>query len=112
MTGAAPCWGIAHRIAPKARRPAHGGANAGPYAGSPRWVLGLRLTSGGKAGAKRDLERVEETAIASYKERSLSKEIWLGPLLGNNRSRLIERCAKLVSTGQAETILYLTASHP
>jgi len=42
----------------------------------------------------------------------LSKEIWLGPLLGNNRSRLIERCAKLVSTGQAETFLYLTASHP
>jgi ATP-dependent helicase/DNAse subunit B len=42
----------------------------------------------------------------------VTKEIWLGPLLGNNRSRLIERCAQLVSTGQANTFLYLAASHP
>jgi ATP-dependent helicase/nuclease subunit B len=42
----------------------------------------------------------------------VSKEIWLGPLLGNNRSRLIDRCAELVSKGQAESFLYLAASHP
>ncbi|MDQ1637647.1 MAG: ATP-dependent helicase/nuclease subunit [Pyrinomonadaceae bacterium] len=42
----------------------------------------------------------------------MSKEIWLGPLLGNNRSRLIKRCAELVSQGKSETFLYLAASHP
>lgn len=42
----------------------------------------------------------------------MSKEIWLGPLLGNNRSRLIKRCAKLVAAGDSETFLYLAASHP
>jgi ATP-dependent helicase/DNAse subunit B len=43
---------------------------------------------------------------------SLSKEIWLGPLLGNNRSRLIQRCATLVHEGKSDTFLYLAASHP
>src|SRR5438552_19094411 len=43
MTGAAPLLGHSPGIAPKSK-PAHGGADAG--------VLG-RLTSGGKAGAKR-----------------------------------------------------------
>ncbi len=42
----------------------------------------------------------------------MSKEIWLGPLLGNNRSRLIERCAELVAAGKSATFLYLAASHP
>jgi hypothetical protein len=42
----------------------------------------------------------------------VSKEIWLGPLLGNNRSRLIERCADLVSENKSHTFLYLAASHP
>jgi ATP-dependent helicase/DNAse subunit B len=42
----------------------------------------------------------------------VSKEIWLGPLLGNNRARLIERCAELVSQNKAHTFLYLAASHP
>jgi ATP-dependent helicase/DNAse subunit B len=41
-----------------------------------------------------------------------SKEIWLGPLLGNNRSRLIERCSELVTQGKSDTFLYLAASHP
>ena len=41
-----------------------------------------------------------------------SKQIWLGPVLGNNRSRLIERCADLVSKGQADSFLYIAASHP
>ena len=42
----------------------------------------------------------------------MAKEIWLGPLLGNNRSRLIERCSQLVSEGKSDTFLYLAASHP
>ncbi|HEV7476029.1 MAG TPA: PD-(D/E)XK nuclease family protein [Pyrinomonadaceae bacterium] len=42
----------------------------------------------------------------------MANEIWLGPLLGNNRSRLIARCAKLVSAGKPESFLYLAASHP
>jgi ATP-dependent helicase/DNAse subunit B len=42
----------------------------------------------------------------------VSKEIWLGPLLGNNRARLIERCAELVSRNKANSFLYLAASHP
>ena len=40
------------------------------------------------------------------------KKIWLGPLLGNNRSRLIERCADLVAKNQTDSFIYLTASHP
>ncbi len=42
----------------------------------------------------------------------MSKEILLGPLLGNNRSKLIARCSELVSQGQSERFLYLAASHP
>ncbi|HWN08047.1 MAG TPA: PD-(D/E)XK nuclease family protein [Pyrinomonadaceae bacterium] len=42
----------------------------------------------------------------------MSKEIWLGPLLGDNRSKLIERCAEFVSKGQPDRFLYLAASHP
>jgi ATP-dependent helicase/DNAse subunit B len=40
------------------------------------------------------------------------KQIWLGPVLGNNRTRLIEMCAELVSEGNSGKFLYLTASHP
>ncbi len=42
----------------------------------------------------------------------VSKQIWLGPVLGNNRSRLIQTCATLVSEGDTERFLYLAASHP
>jgi ATP-dependent helicase/DNAse subunit B len=42
----------------------------------------------------------------------VSREIWLGPLLGNSRSRLIERCSKLVAAGKSDSFLYLAASHP
>ena len=42
----------------------------------------------------------------------MAKEIWLGPLLGESRSRLIERCAELVSQNTPNAFLYLTASHP
>jgi len=45
-------------------------------------------------------------------ENGVSKEIWLGPLLGNNRSYLIERCADLVAQGKSDTFLYIAASHP
>lgn len=42
----------------------------------------------------------------------MSKEILLGPLLGDNRAKLIERCAQLVAEGKSESFLYLAASHP
>ncbi len=42
----------------------------------------------------------------------MAKEIWLGPVLGNNRERLLRRCAEYVSQGQAERLLYIAASHP
>jgi ATP-dependent helicase/DNAse subunit B len=42
----------------------------------------------------------------------LSKEIWLGPVLGNNRERLLARCAEYVSKGQTDRLLYIAASHP
>jgi ATP-dependent helicase/DNAse subunit B len=42
----------------------------------------------------------------------VTKEIWLGPVLGNNRERLLARCAEYVSNGQSDRLLYLAASHP
>ena len=42
----------------------------------------------------------------------MSKEIWLGPVLGNNRERLLARCAEYISKGQADRLLYIAASHP
>ena len=42
----------------------------------------------------------------------MSKEIWLGPVLGNNRERLLARCAEYVSKGQTGRLLYIAASHP
>jgi ATP-dependent helicase/DNAse subunit B len=42
----------------------------------------------------------------------LAREIWLGPVLGNNRERLLARCAEYVSRGQAGRLLYVAASHP
>jgi ATP-dependent helicase/DNAse subunit B len=41
----------------------------------------------------------------------VSKEIWLGPVLGTNRERLLARCAEYVSKGQLDRLLYLAASH-
>jgi ATP-dependent helicase/DNAse subunit B len=43
---------------------------------------------------------------------SSSREIWLGPVLGNNRQRLLTRCATYLSKGQADRFLYIAASHP
>ena len=42
----------------------------------------------------------------------MSKEIWLGPVLGNNRERLLTRCADLISRGETDRLLYIAASHP
>jgi ATP-dependent helicase/DNAse subunit B len=42
----------------------------------------------------------------------LAKEIWLGPVLGTNRERLLARCAEYVARGQADRLLYIAASHP
>lgn len=39
-------------------------------------------------------------------------EIWLGPLLNENRALLIERCAKLVAANQSDAFIYLAASYP
>jgi ATP-dependent helicase/DNAse subunit B len=39
-------------------------------------------------------------------------EIWLSPLLGNNRTLLIERCGDFVATDQSNSFIYLAASHP
>lgn len=51
------------------------------------------------------------TASDSKMAKTLN-EIWLGPLLGNNRARLIERCAELVVNNQNDQFLYLAASRP
>ena len=42
----------------------------------------------------------------------MSKEIWLGPVLGSDRERLLARCARYVSSGQTGEFLYIAASHP
>ena len=39
-------------------------------------------------------------------------EIWLGPLLNDNRALLIERCAKFVANNQNDAFIYLAASYP
>jgi len=42
----------------------------------------------------------------------VAKEIWLGPILGNNRASLLARCAEFITNGQADRLLYIAASHP
>jgi ATP-dependent helicase/DNAse subunit B len=39
-------------------------------------------------------------------------EIWLSPLLGDNRTLLIERCGDLVARDESASFIYLAASHP
>ncbi|MFN2578368.1 MAG: PD-(D/E)XK nuclease family protein [Pyrinomonadaceae bacterium] len=41
----------------------------------------------------------------------MAKEIWLGPILGNNRASLLARCAQYIADGQADRLLYIAASH-
>jgi ATP-dependent helicase/DNAse subunit B len=40
----------------------------------------------------------------------LSKQIWLAPILSNNRQRLLERASEVLASGPSEGLLYLTAS--
>jgi ATP-dependent helicase/DNAse subunit B len=42
----------------------------------------------------------------------MSREIWLGPVLGTNRERLFARCAEFVAKGETDRLLYIAASHP
>ena len=42
----------------------------------------------------------------------LSKQIWLAPILNDNRQRLIERCADMLAAGEPHCFLYITASRP
>ncbi|HEX5703925.1 MAG TPA: PD-(D/E)XK nuclease family protein [Pyrinomonadaceae bacterium] len=42
----------------------------------------------------------------------MPKEIWLGPVLGTNRERLLARCAEYVAKGETDRLLYIAASHP
>ena len=39
-------------------------------------------------------------------------QILLGPLLGNNREALIERCVDLVARNESQKFVYLAASQP
>jgi ATP-dependent helicase/DNAse subunit B len=51
-------------------------------------------------------------AAASGSVTILSKEIWLGPVLGNNREQLLARCKQYVSAARTNRLLYLVASQP
>jgi len=42
----------------------------------------------------------------------MAKEIWLGPVLGNNRASLLARCNEHIAKGQTDRLLYIAASHP
>ena len=42
----------------------------------------------------------------------MSKEIWLSPVLGNSRERLVNRSAEMIRRGETHRFLYLTSSHP
>ena len=42
----------------------------------------------------------------------MAREIWSTPVLGSNRERLLARCAEYLARGQADRLLYITATHP
>jgi len=42
----------------------------------------------------------------------LSKQIWLAPILNNNRGRLLARASDVLASGPSEQLLYLAASRP
>ena len=42
----------------------------------------------------------------------MSKQIWLAPILSNNRERLLERASEVLASGPSEGLLYLAASRP
>src|SRR5205814_9976914 len=43
---------------------------------------------------------------------SVSKQIWLGPVRGNNRASLLARCREYIARGETDRLLYIAASHP
>ena len=42
----------------------------------------------------------------------MAREIWLGPVLGKNRERLLARCREYFANNQTDRLLYLAAAHP
>lgn len=42
----------------------------------------------------------------------MAREIWLAPILSDNRDRLLERASEVLATGPAEALLYLVPSRP
>ncbi len=42
----------------------------------------------------------------------MSKQIWLGPVLGDHRDSLLRRCREYITRGEADRFLYVAASHP
>src|SRR3989442_8585639 len=42
--------------------------------------------------------------------RNVAKQIWLAPILNDNRERLLERASEVLATGPAEGLLYIAAS--
>ena len=42
----------------------------------------------------------------------MSKQIWSGPVRGNNRASLLARCGEYVARGESDRFLYIAASHP
>src|SRR5436190_18034847 len=42
----------------------------------------------------------------------MRREIWLSPVLGNNRERLLARCGEYLAGGKTDRLLYLAASYP
>jgi ATP-dependent helicase/DNAse subunit B len=42
----------------------------------------------------------------------MSRQIWFGPVLNENRNRLIDMCASRLNAGRADSFLYLAASRP
>src|SRR5215468_1099698 len=42
----------------------------------------------------------------------MPKEIWLGPVLGTQRERLLALCAEYVAKGENDRLIYIAASHP
>src|SRR4029079_12284490 len=43
---------------------------------------------------------------------TLAREIWLAPILSDNRDRLLEGSSDVLATGPAEALLYLVPSRP
>ncbi len=42
----------------------------------------------------------------------MARELWLGPILNDNRERLIARCAELIASGRGGEFVYLAATKP